>query len=245
MKLALRLLIISLLATSLFAGNPTGGVVPIGADANWTTDGIFRNVSDHPITQKVGYLTFTHPYPGFDPIIVEPTITLAPGETRRIVDMQQRFDRGRNYILPIQDGLEASVFLKFIPGTTRFEVSNVNAHLTQVGPGLDFARIATSYDPPMGTFILVMNTSSGGMLMANRLFGPTREVIGEEYTTVPAGISLYGIQHEMKDGGSVRVCINACGVGAPGTVSPVYVFAIMGPPDGGTQAVRYAEETAQ
>lgn len=237
-----RLIVLLLLALPMLAD--TGGVVPIGADGNWTTDGIFRNTTTHQITQKVGHITFTAP--GFDPIVIEPTITLDAGETRRLVGMQQRFDAGKNYILPVESGVEASVLLKFLAGTTQqraFEVGNVTANLTQIGSALDYVRVATSYTPPVGTWALVMNTNPSTIGLVLRVFGPLNGFNGtysDEAVTVPAGISLVGVQHELKDGGSLRVCVGGCGFGTPGSVSPVYVFLTVGPPDGSTQGIRYA-----
>lgn len=247
--------LVAILALSAFpAAADTGGVIPIGADGTtsspqWVTPyAIFHNVAGVAVTQKVGRITFTAP--GFDDFVVEPTITLQPGETRRLKNMHERFDRGRNYILHIEAGVEATVLLTYRPSCdfagehckAQFEVDNLTRALYQAGESFEFNRIATDYTPPVGTWMLVLNLNAVPETVIFRVFGPQpSDPFADERYVAPAGISVYGLQSVLPDGGHVRSCLVACGSGTPGSGAGVYPMALVGPPDGGTQGPRYPE----
>lgn len=211
--------------------------LPIGSDANWSTDLFLRNTAGVPVSQKIGHLTYSNP--GFDPIVIEPVITLAPGETRRIVKASRNFDRGM-WILDVDPRVDASAYLSF-NDVTKFEVLAVQRPLVATGDSANFYRVATSFDPPTGTYPVVMNTGKTPVQIEFQTYGPKGEVLGDQSVTASPGITLSGILALAPDGASVRACLGACGIGAGAAGAPVYVFAVVGPPSGSTQMVRYPQ----
>src|SRR4051812_35559174 len=108
------------LLLALFALQTFAAVVPIGANGDWSTDLWLRNKSADVVTQKLGHLTFTRP--GFDPVVIETTITLKPGEQRRFTKVEQSYDSGL-WVLQVDARLEASVFLSFRGNVARFDLN--------------------------------------------------------------------------------------------------------------------------
>lgn len=230
------------------AAAQTGGVIPLaGADGAWKANVILRNVSTSTVTQKVGHLTYTRA--GFDPIVIEPTVTLEPGETMRIPNAGANYDSGF-WIQAIDNRLECSVSLSYGsesggPGSTNFEVNAVSKPLMHVGDAWEYHSIVTDATPATasGAWAVVMNTAPGGVTpLVFRVFG-SKKVSGgyefkDEFYAAPAGITLYPIQTARPAGATVLTCLSSCSAGAPGTTAPVYVFILTGR-DGAVRTPRY------
>lgn len=240
MRHALTLVLLLLVASSLPATAVTGGAVPVGADGHWTTDMIMRNVGSVAVTQPVGFKTTLNPDGSSS--TTSTSITLQPGETRRLLRIDLNFDRG-NWILTIDTHLEASVFLKYDGGSnTKFEVLAIDKAMTHAGEFFDFHRVVTDLATATGTWPLVMNSNPFSVAVEFMVFGAkTDDPVTLEHFTAPPGISQYPLQRSLPLGGTVRSCLTGCGVGSGSAVQPVRIFVTTGPWDGGTQATRYPE----
>lgn len=224
-------------------------VVPVGADGGWTTDGWFLNTSSESVTQKIGHLTFTKS--GFDPIVIEPTITLLPGEQRRLVNMNENYDRA-NWIVPVDPRLAASVFLTFgyDPTTKRsvanFEVQAIDRYLAQTGDALLYQKIATDASTGFGAYPTILNTDTQAVQLEVQVFGPKKDssgsypVVGHQFVNASRGISQFPVQASIPDGGSVKICRGTCAIGAGGG-APIFAFIPIGASNGTTQSIRYGQ----
>lgn len=225
-----------LLLTLALALATNAAVLPIGANGDWTTDLWLRNPSSSTITQKIGHLTFTKP--GFDPIVLESSVTLKPNETRRIKRVDQLYDQGL-WILSVDPKLESSAFLTYRGIIARFEVEGVNSAIFLPGDHEDFYRVAI--DAGTGTFPVLMNQGTQAQVEL-KLIGPDgSSVLSDSFVQAPPGVSLWSIPAQAPDGATLRICHTACGVGVPAPGSTIFAFVVTGPPDGGTQAVRYGK----
>lgn len=213
-------------------------VIPIGANQDWTTDLWIRNLSTDVVTQKLGHLTFTKP--GFDPIILESTITLQPNETRRFVKVDQFYDSGL-WILHLDSRLEASAFLSYRGTATRFEMNALEKGVSRPGDGAMFYRIAID-SAGVGTFPVILSDYAEPIQLEIILYSPNgATVLNDYFVKVGQGITMLGVPTLAPNGGSLRICHTACGIGLPASPSTFYPFVITGPSNGADVGVRYPQ----
>lgn len=245
--------IVALAATTV---NEAGGVIAAPAPGSaWSAAQyvILRNTTTDTVTQKVGHFTFKHP--GLDDIVVEPAVTIGPLETKRIKNISDNFDSDWKqygvdahglYILTIDARIEATELLVHSNGVTRFELNSSGPYgprpFTTAGQASDYVRIVTDAETHTGTYPTIFNTNTSNVQLQMRQRGPTnREDYVDTFISAPPGVSQVGVPRSLPNGGTLTICFTGCGVGLPGTASPVYVFAVVGPGDGGTQGIRYAQ----
>lgn len=222
-----------------FALSSAAAVLPIGATGEWTTEISFRNLTSDVVTQRLGHLTFTKP--GFDPVVLDSSITLKAGETRRLTKVEQLYDAGL-WILKVDPRLEASAFLSYRGNVARFEVNAIGKQLAQAGDGATFYRVAVDPSSNLGTFPVLLNDSTSSAQVELVLYGPDGvSKIADLFVTAAPGVTLFSIPAVAKDGASLKVCHTACGVGIPTAAAALYPFVVVGPNDGGTQSPRYAQ----
>lgn len=214
-------------------------VLPIGANGDWTTDLSIRNKSNETVTQKLGHLTFTRA--GFDPIVLESTITLKPGETRRFKNVEAMYDSGL-YVLQVDPRLDASAFLSFRGNVARFDLEALGKSLSNAGENAMFYRVAIDPASNINTFPLILNPSSVPTQVEFILFGPDGSTkLADVFATAAPGVSEFTLPAIAKDGGSLKICHTVCGVGVPSNGGVIYPAVIVGPDNGGTQSPRYAQ----
>lgn len=214
------------------------GVVPVGANTNWTTDLMLYNPSNAAVKQSVGHLTFTHP--PFDPIVQTATVTIAPGQTLRIPRFDKYYDGGL-YILDVDPALRASAYLTFGGGSAKFECTKLTAGLSAATPTLNFRMIVTDFAPnAIGAYPTFLSKNDVTVKVVLRVFNGDASSYTDESVDVPPGISQVPIRTYLPSGGNVSMCLISCSVGVPITLAgPIYPFIVLG--DGGTQVVRYPE----
>lgn len=234
------------LSIHTLATDTNGGALPIPSSTgtNWTANEVLRNTSTSTVTQKVGHFLFTHP--GFDPIVIEPTVTVEPGETYRIPNAGANYDPGF-WIQTVDARLESSVALTYGAGigSTNFETDAVDRPFTTAGQKSEYHRIITdaAEASASGAWFVVMNTNSSSVSLDFRVFASKKGPDGtyafvDEYFNAPAGVSLKFIGAARPSGATVMVCDLDCAVGLPGTSAPVYVLGLTGR-DGSVRAPRY------
>lgn len=235
--------------------NQAGGAVAAPAPgSSWIAIYvIMRNTTTDTVTQTIGHLTFHHE--GFNDVVIEPSVTFAANETKRIKDLSSNFDADWQqfcgpahglYILAIDARIEATELLQFAGSTTKFELNSSGPYgpraLTAAGQGNDYVRIVTDAETKVGAFPTVFNMNCSAVQLQVIQRGPLG---GSDAVTVftiaPPGVSQFGVPRSLPNGGSLSICHTGCGVGTPGTTGPVYIFAVVGPNDGGTQGIRYAQ----
>ena len=217
-----------------------GQVLPIGANENWITDLWLRNRSNVSITQNVG--TLNQRFPDGSIRTIRTDVTLAPYETKRLEKVNLNFDNGL-WILDIDPRLEASAYLIFRDGSvSKFELNKIEKSFIKTGDIFIYHRIATDFFSQIGTWAFILNTGFSNIELEFLVSGPIEgSEITRERFNAPPGISQYGIKREIYYGGSVATCLNGCGLGDANTYSPIYVFMITGPTNGGMQGIRYPE----
>jgi hypothetical protein len=216
----------------------------IGANAQWVSDGYFNNPSTVTVVQKVGHKTFTSP--GFDPIVLEPTITLQPGTWTIVKRIDKNFDPDWHqygsqsapglYGLQIDSHLQAAAYESFSDGLSKFELPLLTKALTQgAGASLTFNLIRTDFEPHVGSYPTILNTNTGAVPYELSVCTKTEDCVAEMHSAAP-GVSQVGVGRVCAAGCSVKMCLFSCAAGLNATVSGVYPFISIG--DGGTQVVR-------
>jgi hypothetical protein len=216
----------------------------IGANAQWTTDGYFLNQSTATIVQKVGHKTFTSP--GFDPIVLEPTITLQPGTWTIVKRIDKNFDPDWHqygpqsapglYGLAVDARLQAATFDSFSDGVQKFECPMLTKALTQgAGASLTFNLVRTDFEPHVGSYPTILNTNTSPVPYELKVCTKADDCVFEAHSAAP-GISQVGVGRLCANGCSVQMCLFSCTAGIAGSVSGVYPFISIG--DSGTQVVR-------
>jgi hypothetical protein len=227
------------LLISMFAIQTFAAVVPIGANGDWSTDLFLRNKSAETVTQKLGHLTYTRP--GFDPVVIESSVTLKAGETRRFQKVEQFYDSGL-WVLQVDSRLEASAFLSYRGNVARFELNALEKSITTAGENATFYRLAIDPSSNINTFPMVLNVSTASVQVELILYGPDGATkIADVFATAAPGINLYTLPALAPSGATLKVCHTVCGVGVPSTPATIYPAAIVGPDNGGTQSPRYAQ----
>jgi hypothetical protein len=241
----------------------TGGTVIIaGRGSSWLTPSLYiQNRSTSTVTQPLGHETFVSP--GLDPIVIVPSVTLAPGEQVRILRPDFDFDPDwRQYTYDVPHGSVAGIFTQVIdphleartcleyPGVTKMCLPAFTKTFVHPGDSVKFNSVATnfafvsggvSYDA-QGAYILMVNTTSELTTFTARVFDGKASTFTDETFTAAPGVSLYGIHREIKFGGSVQLFLGFPGGFVPGTLaSPIYAALLIGSPDGTQQDVRAAE----
>lgn len=223
----------------------SGGVLIIGATSLWATDGYFTNAGTTTVTQKVGHRTFVST--GFDPIVLEPTITLQPASWTIVKRIDKNFDPDWHqygpdsapglYGLSVDAHLQASVYLVFGGGLAKFECPALTKFVLQsAGVSLNFSMIRTDTDPHVGAYPTILNTTSSAVQFELRVCVAIGDCVVEPHTAAP-GVSQFGISRLCVTGCSVQFCLFSCSAGIAGTLpSGVYPFISIG--DGGTQVAR-------
>lgn len=213
-------------------------VVPIGNDGTWHTDLILRNTTAVAITQPIGLLTYTAA--NGSTTTVTSTITIDGGVTKTIIDAGSGFDPG-NRILPLVNGLDASVWLRFGSAaacTPTFEVSALSDPLFTTGDHRTFHRVRIDTVRSYGAFPTILNLDTAPHLITAVVHTPSTDFA--ESFNAPPGISQFSLFTQLPDGGDVDVYLGSPGLG--GGVSygaPTYIFLPTGPTNGGTQIIRY------
>jgi hypothetical protein len=223
----------------------SGGILLIGANAQWTTDADFNNAGTTTVVQKVGHLTFART--GYDPIVLEPTVTLAPGAWTIVKRIDKNFDPDWHqygpdsapglYGLSVDTHLQASVYLVFAGGLAKFECPALTKFvLRSAGVSLNFSMIRTDTDPHVGSYPTILNTTSSAVQFEMRVCADVGDCVVEPHTAAP-GVSQFGIGRLCVTGCSVQFCLFSCSAGIAGALpSGVYPFISIG--DGGTQVAR-------
>jgi hypothetical protein len=238
--IAIAILLVMVVIAISCPGTADAAVLPIpGAGGDWTADAWIRNTSSDTVVQKIGHLTYTRA--GFDPVVIESTITLKPGETRRFANVEQFYDAGM-WVLQLDARLEASAFMSFRGNVARFEVNALTKAITQPGDGVNFYRIAIDPASSIGTFPTIVNDSKVAAQVEMILYGPDGVTkIADVFATAAPGISQFILPGTAPNGGSVRICHTACGIGLPAPAAALYAFVPTGPENGGMQALRYPQ----
>jgi len=223
----------------------SGGMLMVGATSLWTTDGYFANTGTTTVIQKVGHRTFLSP--GFDPIVLEPTVTLQPASWTIVKRIDKDFDPDWHqygpssaaglYGLAVDSHVQASVFLSFSDGLAKFECPALTKFLVQsAGSSLTFNMIRTDLSPHVGSYPTVLNTTSSGVQFDLLVCVAVDDCVSELHVATP-GISQFGIARLCETGCSVKMCLVSCTAGLAGSLpSGVYPFISIG--DGGTQVAR-------
>jgi hypothetical protein len=187
----------------------------IGANAQWVSDGYFNNPSTVTVVQKVGHRTFTSP--GFDPIVIEPTITLQPGTWTIVKRIDKNFDADWHqygpqsapglYGLQIDSHLQAAAFESFSDGLSKFELPLLTKALTQgAGASLTFDLIRTDTDPHVGSYPTILNTNSGAVPYELRVCTKADDCVVESHTATP-GVSQVPVGRVCATGCTVQMCL--------------------------------------